>query len=131
MIMRLMAAFAVFCSLLFGQGGTGSITGSVSDSSGAVVPGVVVTATNQGNGFKRETTVTSAGEYSLGGLQPGVYTLTAGEKQFKTFSMKCATRTWMAGPHRESLLRYQLLQDSKPDSLWKRRPLHGNRPGGE
>ena len=86
--LRLFAAFAVFCCLLFGQGGTGSITGSVTDTSGAVVPGVVVTATNQGNGFKRETTVTSAGEYSLGGLQPGVYTVTAGEKQFKTFSMK-------------------------------------------
>src|SRR6185369_2580859 len=86
--LRLFAAFAVFSCLLFGQGGTGSITGSVTDTSGAVVPGVVVTATNQGNGFKRETTVTSAGEYSLGGLQPGVYTVTAGEKQFKTFSMK-------------------------------------------
>ena len=86
--LRLLAAFAAFCSLLFGQGGTGSITGSVTDSSGALVPGVVVTATNQGNGFKRETTVTSAGEYSLSGLQPGVYTVTAGEKQFKTFSMK-------------------------------------------
>jgi len=86
--LRLFAAFAVFSCLLFGQGGTGSITGSVTDTSGAVVPGVVVTATNQGNGFKRETTVTSAGEYSLGGLQPGVYTVTAGERQFKTFSMK-------------------------------------------
>jgi carboxypeptidase family protein len=86
--LRLLAAFTVFSCLLFGQGGTGSITGSVTDSSGAVVPGAVVTATNQGNGFKREVTVTSAGEYSLAGLTPGVYTLTATSPQFKTFSVK-------------------------------------------
>ncbi len=75
--LRLLLAFAAFSCLLFGQGGTGSITGSVTDSSGAAVPGATVTATNQGNGFKREVTVTGAGEYSLAGLTPGVYTLAA------------------------------------------------------
>lgn len=84
----ILLAFAAFSCLLFGQGGTGSITGSVTDSSGAVVPGATVTATNQANGFKREVTVTSAGEYSLGGMQPGVYTLTATSPQFKTFTVK-------------------------------------------
>lgn len=79
----------VVCScMLFGQGGTGSISGSVTDSSGAIVPGAVVTATNEATGFKRETTVSSAGEYSLIGLQPGIYTITGEEKQFKKFSMK-------------------------------------------
>ncbi len=86
--LRLLLAFAAFSCLLFGQGGTGSITGSVTDSSGAAVPGATVTATNQGNGFKREVTVTGAGEYSLAGLTPGVYTLAATEPQFKTFSVK-------------------------------------------
>jgi len=92
MRLRGLAGILFATGMAFGQGGTGSITGSVTDSTGAVVPGVVVTATNQANGFKRETTVSSAGEYSLSGLQPGAYTVSAGEKQFKTFSMKDVSR---------------------------------------
>jgi hypothetical protein len=88
MLLRWITAILLTMGIAFGQGGTGSITGSVTDSSGAVVPGAVVTATNQGTGFKREVTVSSAGEYSLAGLQPGVYSLTATSPQFKTFSVK-------------------------------------------
>ena len=43
MRIRLLTLFALFSALLFGQGGTGSITGSVTDSTGAVVPGATVT----------------------------------------------------------------------------------------
>ena len=88
MRIRLLTLFALFSALLFGQGGTGSITGSVTDSTGAVVPGATVTATNQDTGFKREITVTAAGEFTIPGLVPGVYTLTATQPQFKTFTVK-------------------------------------------
>src|SRR5262245_28876352 len=73
---------------LYGQGGTGTISGSVVDASGAVAPGATVTALNEGTGFKRATAVGSAGEYSLIGLQPGVYTLTTEMQGFKRFTAR-------------------------------------------
>ncbi|MEO8049838.1 MAG: carboxypeptidase-like regulatory domain-containing protein, partial [Acidobacteriota bacterium] len=88
MRLRLLGVFVAVSCVLLGQGGTGTISGSATDSTGAVVPGTVVTAVNEENGFKRETTVGSVGEYTLTGLQPGPYTITAEQQAFKTFSMK-------------------------------------------
>ena len=56
---------------MFAQGGAGTISGSATDATGAVVPGTVVTAINEETGFKRDTTVGAAGEYSLVGLNRG------------------------------------------------------------
>ena len=73
---------------MFAQGGAGTISGSATDATGAVVPGTVVTAINEETGFKRDTTVGAAGEYSLVGLQPGLYTVTAEQKGFKRVTVK-------------------------------------------
>ena len=43
---------------------TGSISGTVRDTSGSVIPGVKVTLTNQGTGQSISTTTKSAGEYT-------------------------------------------------------------------
>jgi hypothetical protein len=51
----------------------GSIVGNVTDSQGAIVPGVVVTITNKENNLTRDTTTNSEGNYSLGNVLPGVY----------------------------------------------------------
>src|SRR5712691_6374880 len=88
MYLRALMVFAMLPCAMFGQGGTGTVSGSATDSSGAVVPGTIVAATNEETGFKRETTVGTAGEYSLVGLQPGTYTIAAEQKGFKRFSMK-------------------------------------------
>ncbi|MDQ6700054.1 MAG: carboxypeptidase-like regulatory domain-containing protein [Acidobacteriota bacterium] len=80
--------FLLVSAVLYGQGGTGAISGSATDSSGAVVPGTVISASNEETGFKRDTTVGTAGEYSLVGLQPGTYTLNAEQKGFKRFTVK-------------------------------------------
>ena len=85
---RLPIVFSLVSAVMFGQGGTGVISGSATDSSGAVVPGTVISAANDDTGFRRETTVGTAGEYSLVGLQPGTYTLTAEQKGFKRFTVK-------------------------------------------
>jgi hypothetical protein len=64
------------CSLsLFGQAGTGEITGSVTDSSGAVVSGATVTLTNPSTGGQRTVQSNSEGLYSFPALTPGTYTL--------------------------------------------------------
>ncbi len=73
---------------MFAQGGAGTISGSAMDATGAVVPGTVVTATNEETGFKRDTAVGAAGEYSLVGLQPGLYTVTAEQNGFKRVTVK-------------------------------------------
>src|SRR6266851_379287 len=88
--MRLQVLLALLIApvAMFGQGGAGTISGSATDATGALVPGTVVTATNEETGFKRETTVGAAGEYSIIGLQPGLYTLTAEQKGFKRVTMK-------------------------------------------
>ena len=54
----------------------GAIQGTVSDPSGAVIPGAKITVSSPDMGFTRALTSDSAGFYSLGPLTPGRYTIT-------------------------------------------------------
>ncbi|HEX7151912.1 MAG TPA: TonB-dependent receptor [Thermoanaerobaculia bacterium] len=56
---------------------TGAITGVVTDSSGAALPGVTVTATSPETGLTRNTVTESNGEYTFQLLQPGRYRVEA------------------------------------------------------
>jgi len=58
----------------------GSITGTVSDKTGAVVPGVAVTITDQGTGAVRNTSANGQGTYLLLDVLPGVYTVSVPAK---------------------------------------------------
>ena len=53
----------------------GSITGTVTDASGAVIPAILVTLTNQGTGDLRDTKANNQGLYNILDILPGVYTL--------------------------------------------------------
>jgi carboxypeptidase family protein len=64
--------------------GTGEITGTVSDSSGGVVPGVSVTVTNDATGAERHAITNEAGVYSAPALPPGSYTLVVELPGFQT-----------------------------------------------
>ena len=71
----------VLAALIIG-GGTAfaqnaQITGTLKDQSGAVLPGVNITAKNQETGLTRSTVSESNGDYRLSALPPGKYTLTA------------------------------------------------------
>jgi Carboxypeptidase regulatory-like domain len=68
----------------FGQGGRGTINGSVSDPTGAVVAGAEVRITNTLTGQVLSTTTTSEGHYSLPFLQTGNYTVTATKEGFSS-----------------------------------------------
>jgi hypothetical protein len=61
-----------------------AITGTVTDQTGAVLPGATATITNSA-GFTQTATTTDHGEYSLAGLPPGTYTLTISAPAFKDF----------------------------------------------
>ena len=69
---------------LVGQETTGSINGTVTDASGAVLPGAQVTATNPATGLTRTTTTGSAGDYNLPFLTPGTYSLKVQANNFAT-----------------------------------------------
>ncbi len=67
---------------------TGSIVGTVTDPSGAVVSGAKVTITNKGTGQVVTTTTTSTGNYASGALIPGDYTVRVEAAGFKTTQMQ-------------------------------------------
>ena len=77
--MRLSAT--ALCALLFatslhGQTTSGSITGTVTDPSGAIVPGAKITITSEGTGTVREALTGPAGVFSVPSLSIGGYRLT-------------------------------------------------------
>ena len=64
--------------------GKTAITGTVTDQTGAVLPGATATITN-GTGVTQTSTTNDRGEYSLEGLTAGTYTLTISAPAFKEF----------------------------------------------
>lgn len=60
-----------------------SIQGTVTDASGAVISGASVTARNQETGREQKVTANDEGFYRIGGLPPGLYTVTAELAGFK------------------------------------------------
>lgn len=63
-------------TLLYGQGGAnGTIVGTVSDNSGAVLANAAVEVTNTATNVHTQTHTTSAGDFTVPFLQPGNYRL--------------------------------------------------------
>ena len=69
---------------VLGQSQYGTIRGVLLDGSGAVVTGARVKASNQQTGLGFETQSNEIGEYTIGGLLPGMYRVTAEASGFKT-----------------------------------------------
>jgi len=78
-------ALALFGLAAFGQGNTGSILGTLTDASSAVVPSAKVTITNVLTGVKLENTTDSQGNYLFNFLSPGSYKVEAEVTGFKKF----------------------------------------------
>ena len=71
----LLACFALFAGSVFAQTTTtGSIEGVVTDSTGAAVPGITVTATRQG-GRTTSATTNEEGLFRISNVEPGIYTV--------------------------------------------------------
>ena len=80
--------FVLMGSLLAGgllaQIDTGSITGTVRDSSGAAIPKATVTATNKATNVALTVTTNQVGEYQFNALHPGDYSVKAAVSGFST-----------------------------------------------
>ena len=76
----------LFCQVLLAAQATfGSVTGAVTDASGAVVPGVAVQVINEGTNSSRTVTSSSSGSYEVPNLSNGRYRVSAKHPGFKTF----------------------------------------------
>jgi hypothetical protein len=87
-LVALLVAFTLIASTMFAQTtvATGSIVGTVTDASGAVVEGAKVTVTNVGTNETISLTSNSSGAYNSGALAPGSYKVQASAKGFSTIS---------------------------------------------
>ena len=113
----LLAVLFLSCSLAFAQKITGDISGSITDSSGAVVPKVTITAQHTGTGVTRTTTTSSSGNYTLLELAIGDYKVTASAQGFKTVVRNA---TVSAGAVTPSDFTLQIGERSRP-SKWRAR----------
>jgi hypothetical protein len=83
-VVLLILLTAVTCSL-YAQNVvlTGAISGRITDTSGAIVPGASVTVRNLGTGVEQSTLTNHAGLFQFPALMPGTYSITATLKGFR------------------------------------------------
>jgi hypothetical protein len=89
--LRSMSALPLFvaamCGSLHAQG-LGSIVGTVSDPSGAVLPGATVKISDEGTSFSREVVSNSQGYYVFPSIRPSSYSLTVEARGFSPYVNK-------------------------------------------
>jgi hypothetical protein len=76
---------------LLAQGITGTITGTVVDSTGAAIPGATVTVKDLGTNAVHTVTTSDVGSYTVTQLPPGQYTVTVTKDTFKSYKQSAIT----------------------------------------
>src|SRR5262245_4720963 len=87
----LLVLFVLFIPSVLSAQGFGSISGTVTDPSGAALASAQVTATEGATGASRTTTTNAEGYYVLSSLRPAEYTLTVGARGFQKFTQTRVT----------------------------------------
>jgi Carboxypeptidase regulatory-like domain len=87
----LVFAFLSLAQHAASQGTSGSFTGAVSDSTGAVIPAAAVTATSVDSGRTWRTQTNEVGVYNLPAVPPGTYTLVVEAAGFKRLATNALT----------------------------------------
>jgi hypothetical protein len=80
---RAVTCFLLFFVAAFAQSDRGTITGTVTDPSGAVVPNAAIVAVNTETGTQFPIVSSDTGNYTAASLPPGSYTVTAEAAGFK------------------------------------------------
>ena len=78
----------ILATSAFPQGTNATLSGVVTDPSGAVMPGAEVTLTNQASGFEAKSTSSERGEYTFRNLVPGTYQLKVSKIGFSSYLQK-------------------------------------------
>jgi hypothetical protein len=87
----LLVASYLFCLSgisLKAQNANGTLTGTVADPSGAVIPGATVIMKNDQSGDERRTVSNNDGFFSINAVQPGDYTVTIKAQGFEMYQEK-------------------------------------------
>src|SRR5580658_2644784 len=84
-IAGLLLAGLFFSLSAFGQNANGTLTGTVQDPSGAVIPGAAVSMKNEASGDERRTVTNSDGFFSINAVQVGDYTVTIQAQGFEQY----------------------------------------------
>ena len=84
--LQLVACGVVFASQALSQVGNGTITGTVTDPAGAVVPGAAIEAKNTATGVAYSAVSTNTGNYTISDLPVGVYDVSVKVTGFKTYT---------------------------------------------
>jgi len=71
------------CGLVRAQGTNATLSGTVTDNTGAVIPGATISAQNVRTGVVINTTTNESGVYIFPSLQPGIYEVTAEKSGFR------------------------------------------------
>ena len=74
----------LFGTMLLAQNATTTLRGTVTDATGAALPGATVTLTNSTTQVSKTYTAGKSGEYSFDQVQPGNYSVTASAENFGT-----------------------------------------------
>ena len=82
------ALMMVMASTALAQVTTASVSGTLADTTGAMIPGVKVTVTNTATQITREGISDGQGRYQVTNLQPGPYMVTVSTPGFETFVQK-------------------------------------------
>jgi len=84
----LATAFLVAGTGILSAQDTGSISGTVRDNTGAIIPGAAITVSNGAQGIDRKTTTNGDGDYLVAGLPRGNYDVTIAATGFKKFEAR-------------------------------------------
>ena len=86
---HLLSACLLLGGALCAQTFRGGIAGSVSDQSGAAIPGAKVTILHPGTGFTRSQDTTASGDFSFQDLPLGKYTVTIERSEERRVGKEC------------------------------------------
>jgi hypothetical protein len=89
LIVLALVAFSMVTQLpAFGQVATGSLSGIVTDATGAVVPNAKIAMKNEQNGTVRTTVSNEVGLFTFAAVQPTTYTVTISASGFASYTVK-------------------------------------------
>src|SRR5574340_282240 len=82
---RLAPIVFILCATLFAQGDLSTVRGTITDPTGALVPGVSIELTNVATNVSRKATTGESGDFEIPYVPLGTYTLVATSAGFKNF----------------------------------------------
>src|SRR5215469_13028641 len=86
-----LVVFLLCAALAFSQGSTATLGGSITDPTGAAVPGADVTLTNTATGAALKTTSNERGDYAFAQIPGGQYRVTITKTGFRSATVDSIT----------------------------------------